>query len=297
VQATNSYEQDPIVKMVAAICGDCGYNPVMTLGSGQPEGCGSRADSSLCIRDCGVAEYRGVLELQGQLQERRRAGEIGDTVLIVEHPAVITLGARKTANRLLVNAGELARRGIDVVEIRRGGGATAHNPGQLVFYPIVHLQELRLGVNEYVRMLEAIGIELLAGLGVESGRRKGFPGLWVGERKIASIGVRVSRFVTCHGMAINIQNDLRIFNFMVPCGLDGVVMTSAHKETGRTYDMGQIKKQLAALLHRHLGRAPWRGHPALVPDGEASANVLRRDEMPSPPLASGAAHPARARRP
>lgn len=207
------------------------------------------------IVDCGLGEYRHVLELQEQLQEQRRVGEVGDTVLVVEHPAVITLGARKTANRLLVDAQELARRGIDVVEIRRGGGATAHNPGQLVFYPIVHLQELRLGVNEYVRTLEAIGIELLAGLGVQSARRKGFPGLWVGERKIASIGVRVSRFVACHGMAINIQNDLSIFNLMVPCGLDGVVMTSAQKETGRTYDMEQIKEQLAALLRQYVGRA------------------------------------------
>lgn len=202
--------------------------------------------------DCGLAEYRRVLELQQRLQEQRRAGAVGDTVLIVEHPAVITLGARKAFNRLLVDSGELSRRGIDVVEIRRGGGATAHNPGQLVFYPIVHLQALGLGVNEYVRTLEAIGIELLAGLGVESERRKGFPGLWVGPRKIASIGVRVSRFVTCHGMAINIQNDLSIFSFMVPCGLDGVVMTSAQKETGKTYDMGQVKEQLAALLPRHL---------------------------------------------
>jgi lipoyl(octanoyl) transferase len=174
-------------------------------------------------------------------------------VLIVEHPAVITLGVRKRANKLLVNAEELARREIDLVEIRRGGGATAHNPGQLVFYPIVNLQGLHLGVNEYVRTLEAIGIELLGGLGVESGRRKGLPGLWVGERKIASIGVRVSRFVTSHGMAINIQNDLSIFNFMVPCGLDGVVMTSAQKETGRIYDMQHVKEQLTAALHRHFG--------------------------------------------
>ena len=217
------------------------------------DGCGSQTGQRLCIRDCGLADYRGVLDLQGQLQEQRRAGAIGDTVLIVEHPAVITLGARKTANKLLVNAAELAQRGIDVVEIRRGGGATAHNPGQLVFYPIVHLQELRLGVTEYIRTLEAIGIELLGGLGVDSARRKGFPGLWVGERKIASIGVRISRFVTCHGMAINIQNDLGIFDFMVPCGLDGVIMTSAQKETGKTYNMEQIKKQLAALLTAHFG--------------------------------------------
>jgi lipoyl(octanoyl) transferase len=214
-----------------------------------------KEDLGLVIRDCGLANYREVLALQHQLQEQRRRGQIGDTVLIVEHPPVITLGARTSANRLLVEPDELARRGIDLVEIRRGGGATAHNPGQLVFYPILHLQELRLDINQYVRTLEAIGIELLAGLGVRSERRKGFPGLWVGERKIASIGVRVSRFVTCHGMAINIQNDLSIFQLMVPCGLDGVQMTSVQKETGKTHDTKQIKSQLSGLLVRYVGRA------------------------------------------
>jgi lipoate-protein ligase B len=214
-----------------------------------------KTDVRLTIRDCGLAEYREVLALQQDLQEQRRSGRIGDTVLIVEHPPVITLGARKSANKLLVSPEELAPRGIDVVEIRRGGGTTAHNPGQLVFYPILHLQELRLDINRYVRTLEAIGIELLAGLGVRSGRHKGFPGLWVGERKIASIGVRVSRFVTCHGMALNIQNDLGIFDFMIPCGLDGVQMTSAQKETGRVHDMEQIKTSLGELLARYVGRA------------------------------------------
>jgi len=206
----------------------------------------------LTVRDCGLAKYREVLALQQQLQEQRRVGAVGDTVLVLEHPPVITLGARKSFNKLLVSGEELARRGIDLVEIRRGGGTTAHNPGQLVFYPILHLQELGLDINAYVRTLEQIGIELLADLGVRSDRRKGFPGLWVGERKIASIGVRVSRFVTCHGMAINIQNDLGIFGLMVPCGLDGVQMTSARKETGKTYDMKRVKAQLSDLVIRRL---------------------------------------------
>jgi len=213
-----------------------------------------KTDIRLDVRDCGLGEYRRVLGLQEQLQEQRRAGQIGDTVLLVEHPPVITLGARRSANKLLVGAEELARRGVDLVEIRRGGGTTAHNPGQLVFYPILHLQELGLDVGQYVRTLEAIGIELLAGLGVTSERRQGFPGLWVGGRKIASIGVRVSRFVTCHGMAINIQNDLSIFQLMVPCGLDGVQMTSVQKEMGKVHDMQQIKTQLRRLLERHIGR-------------------------------------------
>ena len=212
-----------------------------------------RTCCKLQIRDLGLAEYRQVLELQGQLQQKRRDGEIADTVLLVEHSPVITLGARKSANKLVVDEEELAQDNIDLVAIRRGGGTTAHNPGQLVFYPILNLRELHLDINQYIRTLEAIGIELLAGLGVESRRRKGFPGLWVGRRKIASIGVRVSRFVTCHGMAINIQNDLSIFDYMIPCGLDGVEMTSARNETGQTYDMGRIKSQLADLLVHYLG--------------------------------------------
>ena len=180
----------------------------------------------LRICDCGLAEYRGLLQLQHQLREKVSRGKTPDTVFIAEHPPVITLGARQSANKLLASRSTLAKRGIDVVDIRRGGGTTAHNPGQLVIYPILHLQELGLGISEYIRELEAMGAELLKQLGVSSQRRKGFPGLWVGTKKIASIGVRVSRFVTYHGMAINIQNDLGIFDFITPCGLDDVEMTS-----------------------------------------------------------------------
>jgi len=203
------------------------------------------------IYDCGLAEYREVLQQQHELREKRRRGEIPDTVLIAEHPAVITLGARQSANKLLASRDTLTKKHIDVVDIRRGGGATAHNPGQLVFYPILHLRELDLGISEYIRELEAIGAELLQQLGVSSRRRKGFPGLWVGDRKIASIGARVSKFVTYHGMAINIQNDLSIFDFIVPCGLDGVEITSVLKETGTQYSMNSVKEKLSQLLIRH----------------------------------------------
>ena len=217
----------------------------------------------LHICDCGLADYRQVLQLQHQLCEKRRQGEIPNTVLIAEHPAVITLGARQSANKLLANRSALAQRQIDVVDIRRGGGTTAHNPGQLVFYPILHLQQLGLGISEYIRELEAIGAELLEQLGVSSRRRKGFPGLWVKNncqlsivncqfRKIASIGVRISKFVTYHGMAINIQNDLSIFDFIIPCGLDDIEITSVLKETGKCHSMSLVKKNLADLLIKHF---------------------------------------------
>ena len=226
-------------------------------------------NDSLQIRDCGVEDFRETLELQHRLVEQRRQNEIGDTVLIVEHQPVITLGARQSANKLLIERDKLSAKGIDVVEIRRGGGATAHNPGQLVFYPILNLQELRLDINEYIRTLEQIGIELLKQLGVEAQRRKGFPGLWVKNnsqlstlnsqfRKIASIGVRVSRQITHHGMAINIQNDLSIFEAIVPCGLENIKMTSVFNETGKKYPMQEVKNKLKTLLLEHFGKTEGR---------------------------------------
>lgn len=213
---------------------------------------GQAGNCRLQIRDCGLVEYRKVLQLQHQLREKRRKDEIPNTVLIVEHPNVITLGARQSSNKLLVSREHLAQEHIDLVEVRRGGGTTAHNPGQLVFYPVLHLQQLALGANEYIRKLEETGTELLAQSGVRSTRRKGFPGLWVNGRKIASIGVRVSKFVTCHGMAINIRNDLSIFDLITPCGLDGVEMTSVLEETGKHHSMSPIKKNLAELLTKHF---------------------------------------------
>jgi lipoate-protein ligase B len=214
--------------------------------------CESKIESSLRIIDCGLDNYRETLQLQHQLHEKRRRGEITNTVLIVEHPAVITLGARQSANKLLAGRKDLAQKHIDVVDIRRGGGTTAHNPGQLVFYPILYLQELNLGISEYIRELESIGVELLEQLGVHAERQKGYPGLWIGTKKIASIGVRVSKFITYHGMAINIQNDLSIFEFITPCGLDDVKMTSVLKETGKCHSMIQVKERLSQLLIRHF---------------------------------------------
>ena len=252
-----------------------------------------KTTETLDIRDCGLADYRQVLKRQKQLHEKRQKAQIPNTVLIVEHPAVITLGARQSANKLLVTPEELARRNIDLVQIRRGGGVTAHNPGQLVFYPILDLRTLGLGINEYIRKLEAIGIELLAQLGVEARRQKGIPGLWVenrqdpdeqeltpqgkriksnsalfanssvkekrntqyaihNTRKIASIGVRVSKFITYHGMAINIQNDLSIFDSIIPCGLDNVKITSVINETAKRHSIDQVKEKLYQLLIKHL---------------------------------------------
>jgi lipoate-protein ligase B len=208
-------------------------------------------NQTLRIYDCGLKDYDKVLQFQHILVNHRRQGKIPNTVIIVEHMPVVTLGARESANKLLVTEEELAKENISLAEIRRGGGATAHNPGQLVFYPILDLAQVGLGVTEYIRQLETIGIELLDKFGVKSARRSGLPGLWVGERKIASIGVRVSRQITYHGMAVNISNDLSIFNTIVPCGLDGVEMTSVLKETGTAPAMEDVKTTLQELLAKY----------------------------------------------
>ncbi len=206
----------------------------------------------LQIHDLGILKYEQVLAKQHELHEKRICNEIPNSVLVVEHPLVITLGARQSANKLLTSLGDLEKDQIQVVTTRRGGGATAHNPGQLVLYPILHLKQLGLAITQYIRELEAIGIELLEQLDVKSQRKKGFPGLWVDNKKIASIGVRVPKFVTYHGMAINIQNDLSIFDHIVPCGLDSVEMTSVLKESGRRYTMSQVKQDLSKLLIKHF---------------------------------------------
>jgi lipoate-protein ligase B len=204
------------------------------------------------ISDCCLAKYGEILEKQHQLHEARLLGKIPDTILLVEHYPVITLGARQSANKLLVGKEELAKNNIDIVETRRGGGTTAHNPGQIVFYPILNLRQLGLGINEYIRELEAIGIELLEYMDIQAQRKKGFPGLWVADRKIASIGVRFSKQITYHGMAINISNELNIFDLFVPCGLDGVEITSVFKETGRKHPMTKVKEKLSQLLTEHF---------------------------------------------
>jgi lipoic acid synthetase len=252
---------------------------------------GKTKGHSLRIEDCGLADYRQVLQQQHELRDKRRRGGISNTVLITEHPPVITFGARQSANKLQVSRESLTQQGIDVVDIRRGGGTTAHNPGQLVFYPILNLQDSGFGISGYIRELEAVGIELLEEFGIRSTRRKGFPGLWVGMKKIGSIGVRVSKFITYHGMAINIQNDLSIFDFITPCGLEGVEMTSVLKETDTRFSMSQVKEKLIVLLIKHFSASnkpqntsskrrklpPWLRRP--LPDIKLTEDLLESLEL------------------
>ncbi len=208
-------------------------------------------NGDLRVYDCGVCAYHDVLNLQHDMCRHRWQEKIGNTVLIVEHPPVITLGARESENKLLHPEQDLMSSGINIERVRRGGGTTAHNPGQAIIYPIIKLKSVGLGVNEYIRTLEDIGIELLEQFGVQGQTRKGYPGVWVKKRKVASIGVRLKHWVTMHGMAVNINNDLGIFKNMVPCGLDGIEMTSVKRETGKETDMPKVKAMLAELSRKY----------------------------------------------
>ena len=199
------------------------------------------------VRHLGQIDYQAGLDLQAALVEDRRAGRIGDTLLLLEHPPVITLGVktRQGAKHIIASDEELARQGVTVHETGRGGDVTYHGPGQLVGYPIFDLKPDRCDVHRYVRDLEEALILALREFGIEGGRVKGLSGVWVGpkgqERKIAAIGVRISRWITSHGFALNVATDLRHFQLIVPCGIADRGVTSVEDELGRAVPLAEIE--------------------------------------------------------
>ena len=210
-------------------------------------------EKTITIRDLGITGYAECLALQERLHAERIADQIGNIVLLTEHEPVITLGARKPDNKLLLSREQLAGKGIALHTAGRGGAATAHNPGQIVLYPIVKLKTLSMGLSDYVHTLGKIGIELLRKFGIEADWKKETPGLWVDSRKIGSVGVQARKWVTMHGIAINISNDLSIFEAIVPCGLEGVEMTSVLKETGKAPSIAEAKEAISELCSMYLG--------------------------------------------
>ena len=183
---------------------------------------------SLEVRHLGLLPYADALALQRALVDDRRAGRIGDLLLLVEHPHVLTLGVRGDGGRshVLVTDGALAARGLEVHETGRGGDITYHGPGQIVGYPILDLKPDRQDVHRYVRDLEEVLIRVAADYGVPAGRVSGLTGVWVGQEKLAAIGVRISRWITSHGFALNLSPDLSYFDLIVPCGIADRGVTS-----------------------------------------------------------------------
>ena len=190
-----------------------------------------RMPSDLLVSRLGTVDYRAGVALQADLRRRVTAGELADVLLLLEHPPVYTRGRRSTPDELPLGEAYYRARGIDVIDTNRGGKVTYHGPGQLVGYPIMHIDDVLL----YVRTMERAIIAALDDLGLPAHARRGrdLTGVWVEDRKIASIGVHISRGVTTHGFAVNVDNDLEPFDWVVPCGLSGVRMTSVGAETGR----------------------------------------------------------------
>jgi len=208
------------------------------------------------VCNLGTVEYREALELQERIRTARQQDAVPDVMLLLEHFPVYTRGRRSTAGELPMGEDWYRMQGIEVIETDRGGKVTYHGPGQLVGYPIVRIDD----VVEYVRTLERAIVDALAEEGIRDPRARfddgpDFTGVWVQERKIASIGVHVQRGITTHGFAVNVENDLQPFGWVVPCGLEGVQMTSLIKETRRLAgQMPCFRRRLAYRVSEALGR-------------------------------------------
>lgn len=203
------------------------------------------------VRRLGRVDYTAGLELQRTLVEQRRAGDIGDTLLLLEHPPVITLGARSrhATTHIVASPEALTAAGVTVHDTGRGGDVTYHGPGQLVGYPILDLRPDRQDVHRYVRDLEEVLIRAVARFGVGGVRVPGLSGVWVGqpgrEEKVAAIGVRISRWITSHGFALNVATDLRHFELIVPCGIADRGVTSIERLTGAPVPMPDVEDAVA----------------------------------------------------
>ena len=198
------------------------------------------------VRRLGVVPYADALALQRSLVEERREGRVPDLLLLLQHPPVITLGVKGDGGRsnVVADSVRLSALGIGISETGRGGDVTYHGPGQIVGYPILDLRPDRCDVHRYVRDLEEVMIRVCADYDVPAGRIQGLTGAWVGNDKIGAIGVRVSRWITSHGFAFNVNTDLRHFDLIVPCGLVNRGVTSLQHAAGRNLPMSEVEDSL-----------------------------------------------------
>jgi len=195
------------------------------------------------VRRLGVVPYADGLELQRDLVGRRKADQIPDQLLLLEHPPVITLGVKTRNDRshVVATVETLEEEGVEVFESGRGGDVTYHGPGQLVAYPIIDLRPDRCDVHRYVRDLEEVLIRTSAAFGIVARRSEGLTGAWVGEEKLAAIGVRIARWITSHGFALNVSTNLSHFGLIVPCGISDRGVTSLEKLLARQLPMASVE--------------------------------------------------------
>jgi lipoyl(octanoyl) transferase len=216
----------------------------------------------LCVRP-GRLPYREALALQKRLEAARQQDRIPDVLLLLEHPPVYTRGRRSTPEELPMGEDWYRAQGIEVLDTDRGGRLTYHGPGQLVGYPIMSLRPYRDDVHDYIRRMERVVVSVLASYGIEAGPAEGLTGVWSStRRKIGSIGVHVSRGVTTHGFAVNVNNDLQPFEWIVPCGIDHCRMTSVARELRREQDLAEFGDRVASEFGSVYERDPLAVSPA-----------------------------------
>jgi lipoate-protein ligase B len=218
----------------------------------------SNAPSPLLIINAGLTRYAQALELQYQLHEKTAKEEIPGAIIFTEHHPVVTLGKNSATEHLLSSPEQLARQGVDLVPTERGGQVTAHEPGQLVIYPILHLGQMKMSARSYVQWLESSVIDVLSEIGLPSSVDPQYPGVWIGDKKICALGVRIKQRVSMHGLALNVRNDLKLFSQIVPCGIQGKSVVSVHK-MGYELQVSEVAeifmRKFAATLKRPLVQA------------------------------------------
>jgi lipoate-protein ligase B len=205
---------------------------------------------NLQIVNLGYLDYPEALQIQQNLFLMRTQGKIGDVLLLVEHPPVLTLGVRGKYDNILLSRNRLAERGVKIYEVKRGGDVTYHGPGQIVGYPIMNLANHSKGAKEYVWKIEEVFIRLLKeeyGLSADREEKK-YTGVWIGNKKITAIGIYISRWITMHGFAFNVNTDLSHFNWINPCGITDKGVTSIQQLTGQKQDLEEVFQKVAAYF-------------------------------------------------
>jgi lipoate-protein ligase B len=203
--------------------------------------------------DLGFIDYKEAWDLQKSIFNKRLSGEIPDTFFMLEHPHTYTLGKVAEKENLISNDDQLKELGISVYEIDRGGDITYHGPGQIVGYPIINLKDWKEDTHEYLRGLEEIIIQTCSHYGISSERNSKYTGVWIGNRKIAAIGIKVSRWITMHGFAFNVNTDLNYFGGIIPCGIKDKDVTSLQRELNKQLDIQEVKEVLLQNFKKYFG--------------------------------------------
>ncbi len=198
--------------------------------------------------DLGLMPYAPAFALQEQILQARLTGSLGTTIILQENLPVFTIGRSGSRNNILASPANLQQRGIEVLEVNRGGDVTYHGPGQLIVSPLLYLGDIRLNANQYLHRLEDVLIKLLAGYDIRTGKKEGYPGVWHKDAKIAAVGIAVKHGYTFHGFSLNVDPDLDCFSLINPCGVSRMPVTSIRQVLGKAPAMAQVKTRLKQVL-------------------------------------------------